>query len=60
MLERILEICNETKFFIKPVFITLLIGSIFLDVYKIKVDPWKWILKKMDYEIGRASCRERV
>lgn len=47
MLERILEICNETKFFIKPVFITLLIGSIFLDVSKIKVDPWKWILKKM-------------
>jgi len=47
MLDKFVQIYTESEYLIKPVLFIALATSIFLDVSRIKVDPWKWILHKI-------------
>ena len=46
MIEKIIEMYSNSEHLIKPVMWGLLVGSIFLDVSKIKIDPWKPLVRK--------------
>ena len=47
MIEKFIEIYSESENLIKPVLITAFILSIFLDISRIKIDPWKYLLRKL-------------
>lgn len=47
MIEKIIEIYTESEYLVKPILFMALAASILLDVSRIKVDPWKYLLRKI-------------